>query len=104
MSTQTFQKLAGTSAVFLDTDFAQASPVERNGIKWSAAELFLDTLPSQLNSKPDMATVLALEGLEEYDAPGNGDVRRVTSVDTQFVYLERIKGWVQLSEEQACTA
>ena len=88
--------MAGTSAVFLAADYGHASPVERDGMEWSAEELSLDQLPAQLIPKPDMATVLALEGLEEYDAPDNGDVRRVDSVDAQFVYLERIKGWVQL--------
>lgn len=96
MSMQTYKKMAGTSAVFLAADYSHASPVERDGMEWSAAELSLNNLPANLNTKPDMATVLALEGLEEYDAPVDGDVRRVDSVDAKFVYLERIKGWVQL--------
>lgn len=102
--THTYKKMAGTSAVFLAADFGQASPVERDGMEWSATELSLDQIPAQLNVKPDMATVLALEGLEEYDAPSHGDVRRVESVDARFVYLERIKGWVQLMSDQSCPA
>lgn len=96
MSMQTYKKMAGTSAVFLAADYGHASPVERDGMEWSAAELSLDKLPASLNPKPDMATVLALEGLEEYDPPVHGDVRRVDSVDARFIYLDRIKGWVQL--------
>ena len=104
MGAQTYKKMAGTSAVFLAADFAQASPVERDGMEWSASELSLDQLPQNLNAKPDMATVLALEGLEEYDQPSDGDVRRVESVNASFVYLERIKGWVQLLSDQAIPA
>ena len=100
---QTFKKMAGTSAVFLSSDFEQASPVERDGMIWSAAELTLYELPPQLNKKPAMATVLALEGLEDYDPPDNGDVRKVEAVGTEFVYLERVKAWVQLLQERAVT-
>lgn len=104
MSTQTYKRIAGTSAVFLAADFAHASPVERDGMEWSASELSMDQLPSEFNAKPDMATVLALEGLEEYDQPSNGDVRRVDSVDARFVYLEKIKGWVQIPSDQVLPA
>jgi hypothetical protein len=40
-----------------------------------------------------MANVLALEGLEDYDPATHGDVRLVGSI---VVYLEKIRGWVQL--------
>lgn len=96
MRMQTYKKMAGTSAVFLAADYDQAAPVERDGMEWSAAELSLDKLPASVNPKPDMATILALEGLEEYDAPDDGDIRRVDSVNAKFIYLARIKGWVQL--------
>ncbi len=91
-----YKKMAGTSAVFLSTDYTGPSPVERDGPVWSARELHLDELRPHLNHKPPMQNALALEGLEEYDQPQEGDVRFVESVGAEFVYSARIQGWVQL--------
>jgi hypothetical protein len=87
--------MAGTAAVFLSSEFDKASPVERDGMVWTAQELHLDKLPKEHHRKPMMQTVLALEGLEEYDKPEDGDIRRVDSVGSDFVYFQRISGWVQ---------
>ena len=92
-----YKKMAGTSAVFLSADFAKASPVERDGMIWTAEELYLDQLPHQRQQKPAMANALALEGLEEYDIPSNGDIRRVESLGVEFIYFDLIRGWVQLN-------
>ena len=43
-----------------------------------------------------MANALALEGLEDYDTPDNGDVRKVESIGTEFIYFDLIRGWIQL--------
>lgn len=91
-----YKKMAGTSAVFISTQYAQASPVERDGMVWLADELHLEGLPVNRQKKPSMSTVLALEGLEDYDAPENGDVRRVDSMNIDFVYFEKIHGWIQV--------
>ncbi len=92
-----YKKMAGTSAVFLSADFAKASPMERDGMIWTAEELHLEQLPSQRQPKSAMANALALEGLEEYDMPNNGDVRRVESIGAEFIYFDLIRGWVQLN-------
>jgi len=92
-----YKKMAGTSAVFLSADFAKASPVERDGMIWTAEELYLDQFPHQRQQKPAMANALALEGLEEYDIPSNGDIRRVESLGVEFIYFDLIRGWVQLN-------
>ena len=91
-----YKKMAGTSAVFLREDYDGPSPVERDGMIWQAEELHLEQLPGNLNPKDSMANVLALEGLEDYNPATHGDLRRVTSVGEHFVYLERIRGWVQV--------
>jgi hypothetical protein len=91
-----YKKMAGTAAVFLSTDFEKASPVERDGMIWSAEELHLENLPTEHHRKPSMQTVLALEGLEDYDQPENGDLRCVDAVGSDFVYFQQIGGWVQL--------
>lgn len=91
-----YKKMAGTSAVFLASDYQGASPVERDGMVWTAAELHLDQLPRDRQLKPPIHNALALEGLEEYDRPHDGDVRRVESVDSNFIYFDRIHAWVQL--------
>ncbi|NKB32710.1 MAG: hypothetical protein GKR91_06395 [Pseudomonadales bacterium] len=88
--------MAGTSAVFLSTDYEGASPVERDGMVWSAKELHLSQLTEVRNPKPPMQTVLALEGLEEYDMPVNGDVRKVDSLNASFVYFELTHAWIQI--------
>lgn len=50
----------------------------------------------QRRQKPSMATVLALEGLEEYDPPAHGDIRQVEALNAAFIYNVRIKGWIQI--------
>ena len=97
MISPVYKKMAGTSAVFLSADFAKASPVERDGMIWTAKELHLEQLPRQRQKKPTMANALALEGLEEYDLPNNGDVRWVESIGAEFIYFDLIRGWVQFS-------
>ncbi len=96
-----YKKMAGTSAVFLFADFAKASPVERDGMTWTAKELHLDKLPQPRQKKAAMANALALEGLEEYDMPNNGDVRRVESIGVEFIYFDLIRGWIQLNEKHS---
>jgi hypothetical protein len=95
MVTLTYKKMAGTSAVFLIADFSKATPVERDGLSWSAEELHLHQLPKHRNGKSPMANALALEGLEDYDPPENGDLRYVESIGVEFIYFERLRGWVQ---------
>lgn len=96
MLASSYKKMAGTSAVFLSSDHQGASPVERDGMVWTAAELHLDEMPQNQQQKPPMHNAIALEGLEEYDKPENGDVRRVESIAADFVYFELIKAWLQL--------
>lgn len=93
-----YKKMAGTSAVFLREDFDGPSPVERDGMIWQADELHLDELPDEFTPLDAMANVLALEGLEDYDPATHGDMRRVDSLGEYFVYLERIRGWVQVED------
>lgn len=97
MSTGQFKKLAGTSAVFVRADFAGVIPMERDGLEWSAAELHLEEWPEKLNPLSPMQNALALEGLEDYQPPGHGDLREVVSVGASFVYLRRLRGWVQVA-------
>lgn len=92
-----FKKMAGTAAVFVIADQHANKPVERQGMVWDARELQMDSLPAEFTPKPAMATNLALEGLESYDPPQHGDVRAVTALDAQFVYVAPIKGWVELA-------
>lgn len=93
-----YKKMAGTSAVFVSSEYAHASPVERDGLIWSGSELHLDDLPSERRQKQTMSNVLALEGLEDYDIPSNGDVRHVQSMGINFIYNQKIHGWIQLRE------
>ena len=97
MLAQAFKKMAGTSAVFLSADFEKASPVEREGKIWTSEDLQLEFLPKLRQQKPSMANVLALEGLEDYDMPENGDVRWVESIGAEFIYFDLVHGWVQLN-------
>lgn len=90
--------MAGTSAVFLREDYDGPSPVERDGMVWQADELHLDELPGKLSPLEAMANALALEGLEDYDPATHGDLRRVNSIGEYFVYLEPIRGWVQIED------
>ncbi len=94
---KSYKKMAGTSAVFIASDYSGATPVERDGMQWTANELHMDDLPAPQVQKPAMANALALEGLEEYDSPSNGDKRHVESIGEDFVYVEKIRGWVQIS-------
>ncbi len=93
-----YKKMAGTSAVFVMSDGHANKPVDVQGMIWSADELHLETKPAILNNKPAMATSLALEGLESYDPASHGDAREVTALDAQFVYIEPIKGWVEITK------
>ena len=92
-----YKKMAGTSAVYLSANFEKASPVERDGMIWTSEELQLENLPKLRQQKPSMANTLALEGLEDYDRPDNGDVRWVESIGAEFIYFDLVHGWVQLS-------
>lgn len=100
MYSTAYKKMAGTSAVFISAGYSKASPVERDGIIWDAKELHLQDLPKHRQEKPAMANVLALEGLEDYDRPSNGDVRRVESMEADFVYFERIHAWIQIVNQR----
>ena len=93
-----YKRMAGTSAVFLREDYDGPSPVERDGMVWQADELHLDELPGKLSPLEAMANALALEGLEDYDPATHGDLRRVNSIGEYFVYLEPIRGWVQVED------
>jgi len=97
----TFKKMAGTAAVFISTTYDKASPVERDGLVWTADELHLTDLSTHTQSKPALASVLALEGLEDYDPPQEGDVRTVDAMGIDFVYVKKIKGWVQCEPANA---
>ena len=91
-----YKKMAGTAAVFVHAHLHANSPVERDGMVWSETELHLDSLqPHQLSPKAAIASSLALEGLEDYDPPAHGDLRQVTALDSYFVYVEGIRGWVE---------
>lgn len=92
-----YKKMAGTAAVFVFADQHANKPVERQGETWSDAELQLQTLPPALQPKPSMASSLALEGLESYDPPQHGDLREVSALNARFVYIDGIKGWVEVA-------
>ena len=92
-----YKKMAGTAAVFVCADKHANTPVERDGMIWTDEELHLASLPAQLSDKANMATTLALEGLEEYDPAQHGDKRFVDALQTSLVYVEPIKGWVELA-------
>lgn len=92
-----YKKMAGTAAVFVHADQHANTPVERQGMIWNDEELQMNSIPDTLNRKPSIATNLALEGLESYDPPSHGDLRRVESLDAEFVYVKSIQGWVELA-------
>lgn len=92
-----YKKLAGTSAVFILETYQGASPVDREGLVWTESELHLGQMSSEQRPLAAMANGLALEGLEEYDPPTDGDVRQVNSLDAAFIYMQCIRGWVQLT-------
>ncbi len=95
MQQNQYKKMAGTAAVFVLANNDKPSPVERDGMVWQADELHLNLQSTSTQHKPTMANALALEGLEEYDPPKGGDIRRVTSIEKDFIYIDAIKGWVQ---------
>lgn len=97
MQERLFKKIAGTSAVFIPAEFDHASPVERDGLVWNAAELSLPEAGAALRWKPALESTLALEGLEEYDPPSEGDARYVNKIGMAFTYIEKIRGWVALT-------
>lgn len=92
-----YKKMAGTSAVFIPTDFSTPSPVERDSLVWTDAELGMPTSAKSLQWKPAMESSLALEGLEEYDMPFDGDARYVNNLGIAFVYVGKIRGWVAIT-------
>ncbi len=94
----TYKKMAGTAAVFVSADYDGPSPVERDGMSWSAEELGLAEANKTLRWKPVIDSSLALEGLEEYEPPAAGDARYVTKLGVAFVYVGKIRGWVQLTQ------
>ena len=96
-----YKKLAGTSAVFILDSYKGASPVDREGLVWTESELHLEQMPSEKTPLAAMANGLALEGLEDYDPPSDGDVRQVNSLGASFVYMKSIRGWVQLGGVQS---
>src|SRR5690606_33897063 len=98
MRARNYKKMAGTSAVFIPADFNSASPVERDGLVWTDAELSMPDSPQPLQWKAPLQSSLALEGLEEYDPPQAGDARYVIHVGMAFVYIEKIRGWVALTD------
>ena len=93
-----YKRMAGTAAVFVLDSYKGPSPVERDGLVWSEEELHLEELSDRLRECPAMANALALEGLEEYDPPRDGDVRQVTSLGVSCVYLHRARAWVQIPD------
>lgn len=93
-----FKKMAGTSAVFVIDGEHTNKPVEVQGMVWNSEELKLHTQPEAPCEKPPIATSLALEGLESYEPPSHGDLRRVTALDANFMYIAPIKGWVEFSK------
>jgi len=96
MNSNCYKKMAGTSAVFINANYAGAAPLERDGLLWTAEELHLDK--QHLNAVQRMAPIanaLALEGLEEYEPASHGDVRFVSSIGVDFIYSAGIKAWIQ---------
>lgn len=92
-----YKKLAGTAAVFVNENFAGPSPIERDGMVWQESELQLEALAQNPERKADIATPLALEGLEEYDPASDGDIRFVSSLEHEFIYKAAIKAWIQFN-------
>jgi len=98
MKQRLYKKMAGTSAVFIPADFASASPVERDGLVWTDAELAMPSSRQALQWKPPLDSSLALEGLEEYEPPATGDARYINNLGISFVYIGKIRGWVALTD------
>jgi len=95
--TRMYKKMAGTSAVFVIATHAGASPVERDGLTWTESELGLDGCSRSLRWREPIDSSLALEGLEEYDRPMQGDARYVNKLQAAFVYIDKIQGWVEIT-------
>lgn len=98
MQQRTFKKMAGTSAVFVPADFSTPVPVERDGMVWTEGELSMPSTRQGLQWKPPMESALALEGLEEYDPPADGDARYCNKLGIALVYIGKIRGWVALTD------
>lgn len=98
MSQRIYKKMAGTSAVFITSNFNAPSPVERDGLTWTESELHMPKARECLHWKPPMESALALEGLEEYDPPSAGDARYVNKLGIALVYIEKSKAWVALTD------
>lgn len=94
---QLYKKMAGTSAVFVAEGHSGPSPVERDGLAWTACELGLDSCSRRLRWREPMDSSLALEGLEEYDLPQQGDARYVSKLQAAFVFVDKIRGWVEIT-------
>lgn len=97
MNQRIYKKMAGTSAVFIPADFDHASPVERDGLAWTADELSMPEQPQHLCWKPPLDSTLALEGLEDYEPATAGDARYVNKLGIAFVYIGKIRGWVAIT-------
>lgn len=97
MSERRYRKMAGTAAVFVAADYAGPLPVERDGPLWTDAELGLTEAPRSLHWQPVIESTLALEGLEDYAPPAPGDARFVSKPGVAFVYIGKIRGWVQIT-------
>ena len=98
MKQRLYKKMAGTSAVFIPADFTNSSPVERDGLVWTDDELDMPTTPKKLKWKPPITSTLALEGLEDYDPASIDEARYVINLGIAFVYIEKIRGWVALTD------
>ncbi|VUD69292.1 hypothetical protein TDB9533_04659 [Thalassocella blandensis] len=98
MKQRIYKKMAGTSAVFISSEHDTPSPVERDGLTWTDAELNMPVSRTALQWKPPIESALALEGLEEYDPPKCGDARFVNKLGIALVYIASIKGWVALTD------
>lgn len=97
MKARIYKKMAGTAAVFIPEDFSHASPVERDGLVWTDAELGMPASPQTLQWMPPLESTLALEGLEEYDPAKEGDARYIHNLGVALVYIGKIRGWVALT-------
>jgi hypothetical protein len=97
MKERIYKKMAGTSAVFISEDFSYASPVERDGLVWTDAELGMPSSPQTLKWMPPLESTLALEELEEYDPANDGDARYINNLGIALVYIGKIRGWVALT-------
>lgn len=97
MEERIYKKMAGTSAVFVPADLSGPSPIERDGLAWTATELSMPSSRQALHWKPPIDSALALEGLEDYDPPAAGDARYVANLGIALVYIGKIRGWVAIS-------